>query len=48
MDHAQPAHNNFALQADTHAQRLEVGKIERAKSRAWLEQQKRNKHAAHV
>ena len=36
MDHTctQPTDNNLALQADTHAQRLKVGRIERAKSRA--------------
>ena len=34
MDHTQPSDNNLALQADTRAQRLKAGKIERAKSRA--------------
>ena len=34
MDHTQPTDNNLALQADTHAQRLKVGRIECAKSRA--------------
>ena len=35
MDHTQPTHSKLALQqADTHAQRLKVGRIERAKSRA--------------
>jgi len=32
--HTQPTDNNLALQADAHAQRLKVGRIERAKSRA--------------
>ena len=34
MDYTQPTDNNLALQADTHAQRLKAGRIERAKSRA--------------
>ena len=34
MDHTQPTDNNLALQADTHTQRLTVGRIERAKLRA--------------
>ena len=32
--HTQPTDNNLALQADTYAQRLKVGRIKRAKSRA--------------